>query len=688
MKLTTTIKMRNILAIIFLIFLTNTAVTQTDCNPPTNLLSEINNQDVTLTWSEPDFNPVNVLSAKPRINKDSSIDGSPIHKTIKSTSSQRDYLDVQFAFNCVDSSGETGVVSDGSFIYTSIWNKDYFLRYSIDGTSADTLIIPGVDSIRNMIYCEKNGLIYGSHFLNNSESVIYGMDFETLTLVESIEVPFLCRALGYNPTEDVFYTNNWDDDVKVVERTTGNIINTIPLNGSYGSYYGFAYDNVSDGGPYLWGFSHDGNGAELVQLDFPDLTETGFIMDVSEIGSGSNAGGLFIKSNLVDNTYTLGGIIQNDVIFGLELGEYTPPVLTGYNVYRNGIQINTDPVVNSLYTDYSLDPGTYTYEVTALYDISGSFYCESDPSNSVVVTIIDNPLILGGNVFAGSGKLDFGIANAYSFLGDDYILESSTDIDEFGYYFFFPVQPNYYYVSTHPDDNSQYKDSHINTYYGNVYHWEDSPPIHLENNLYNLDIELIEIAPLIPGAGMIAGKIISENKERDTNPAKNVSLLLLNSDDECIANVFSNESGDFKFSDLGNGTYKVLCEIMGKKMTPLEFTIDNHYQIYSNVNLLISEEEITLGIDDELPESVTFLSDIFPNPATNDAYIEISLMKNETVKFKLLSISGKVVESRSENLNTGLNRIIVSNSQLSAGIHFLNIEFENSFSINKKFIVY
>jgi type IX secretion system substrate protein len=681
--------MKNIYLISLLIISTQSLLTQTTCEPPTNFAAIVVEEDVTLSWTPPEFVTFSVKSTQQRINTDKFIDSSPTHKIFKQNTESRDYLDIQFTFPCYDASGETGIVSDGSYIYTSTWNDDYFIKYNLDGTFADTLRIAGISDIRGMVYCEKNRLIYGTQIIGSENNKIIAFDFETLTIVDIIETPYSARGLAYDPKQDVFYTNNWSDDVKVIDRITGNTIDTIPLTGSYSNYYGFAYDNYSAGGPYLWGFSQDNNGADLVQLAFPDLTETGFVLDLSDLSSGGLAGGLFVQPNLINGTVTLGGMIQNEIVFGLELGDVNPPVLSGYNIYRDDILQNSTPLTDTLYHDNNLDPATYTYIVSAVYnDIDGSFHCESDPTPPKSVTVMADPLILGGNVFVGSIKLDYGVASAYSFLGDDYILESCTDIDDLGYYFFFPFQPNLYYIATHPDEQSINKGVYINTYYGDVYHWEESSPIHLIENEYNLDINLIKISPSHEGVGRISGKIISENKNPSVNPATNVSMLLLNTESSCIANNYTDEFGNFSFSDIGIGTYKLLCEIMGKKMTPLEFTIDNNHQIYTDVNFLVSGDEIILGVDDELPESVSFLSEVFPNPATTNAYIEISLTKSESVILTLFDISGKIIESRVETLNIGLNRILVSNSQLSAGINFLNIEFENSLSINKKFIVY
>jgi len=68
--------------------------------------------------------------------------------------------------------------------------------------------------------------------------------------------------------------------------------------------------------------------------------------------------------------------------------------VTGYKIYRNGV--NIADTVNTRYTDYDLEPGTYSYYVKA-FDASGNV---SDVSNTVV---FDNqPPTAPENVFVTS----------------------------------------------------------------------------------------------------------------------------------------------------------------------------------------------------------------------------------------------------------------------------------------------
>lgn len=665
---------------------------QFNCEPPTNLNISVDLDNVTLNWYSPDNGSFVILREEQRNELFKIFDTSPVKRQIQNSFSTKDFLDIQFSFPTYFSSGEAGIACDGDYIYSTTWNDTLFFKYNLDGSFAETIAIPGVGWIRNLVYCPADGLFYGTKL--TGDHMILSMDFNTKTVVDTISLPpFSCRALGYNTDLDVFYTNDWSTDVLVVDRTSKLIINTLPLVGSYGNYYGFAYDNYSSGGPYLWGFSQDNNGAELVQLTLPGLMETGISIDIitNITGATGYAGGLFIQPDIVDSTVTLGGMVQNEVIFGLELENNIPPPpsLAGYNVYRDGNLLNTDLVIDTIYNDHSLDPGTYLYEITSVYhDTAGVFHCESDPVGPVTAIIEDQLLTLGGNVFVGTSKLDIGKAHSYNYDGNNIIHESSVDIGDFGYYFFFPFQSNDYYVVANPSANSAYYSDYIPTYYGDVYHWEDSPIIHLQNNLYNEDINLIEMLQQNIGVGNISGIVSLESKDLEIVPGSNVLILLFNSNNECISFNYTNIKGEFSFNQLGNGTYSLLCEIIGKKMNAEVYTLDDNNANYNGINFLVLGDEIVLGCNENIYENVNYISHIYPNPVSGYANVEISLFEREIVTFKVCDITGKVLESNVQSLNSGLNKVTINTTKFAQGIKFLVVEFKDNSKINRKFIVH
>lgn len=681
--------------ILTLLFVTIVLIgfSQRNCDPPQNLTSNVIATDVTLQWNSPQMSQFLVLSEGSRDDDRQFFDSSPWYTEIYNSASLKDYLDVQFTFPCHFSDGEAGIESDGQFIYTAKWQGSRFACYNFDGSIQDSFDIAGVNQVRDMAFCEIDGLMYGTEPSSGGNSRIYKMDFNTRTLLDIFYIEFEVRTLAYDPDLDVFYSNNWSSDVMTIDRQTGAILNTTPLTGTYGFYYGFAYDNWSAGGPFLWGFSQDGSGSELVQLALPDFNETGLVIDVSSLDTSDVvlAGGLFTQPGIIEGEVTLGGLIQNKVIFGLELADISPPppnsVLAGYSVYRDGSLQNTDLITDSMFIDPDLNPGEYQYQVTAVYtDTLGSIICESSPAGPVT-SIIEAPLALGGNVFAGTAKLDDGMARAYMTDGNTAALSYTTEIDNYGYYFFHNCQVSDYYLLCQPVPNSAFYESYIPTYYGDVYHWENSNTILLQANMYNADINLIQLVSSNTGSGRISGRVYLENKGILSPPAADVQFLLLNSNNECIAMKYSNTEGYFSFNELANGTYKLLCEITGKKMSPQIIVINDANPFSDGINFIVNEEEIVIGITENLPPGVLLISNIYPNPAVSSASIDIAVLKNELVKVSAFSPAGVIFNSFTQKLDAGLNKIKLSTEELPPGIYFINLKFHSNYQITRRFIV-
>jgi hypothetical protein len=57
--------------------------------------------------------------------------------------------------------------------------------------------------------------------------------------------------------------------------------------------------------------------------------------------------------------------------------------LLGYNIFRNGTQINEELVLEKKYIDENLEAGTYNYQVGAMYE-----HCESELTEVITITIL------------------------------------------------------------------------------------------------------------------------------------------------------------------------------------------------------------------------------------------------------------------------------------------------------------
>jgi len=276
---------------------------------------------------------------------------------------------------------EAGIETDGEFIYTSIWNgTGNFLKYDDTGNFIEEFTVAGAAGCRDIAY-------NGTYFYGGAASTtIFEMDFDAQSMVSTFTGPAASRAIAYNEVDDVFYCNNWSDDITQFDASGANL-GSFPVGPVGASYYGFAFDNYS-GGTYLWGYAQAGaNTNELVQIDLPSGAETGLYFDVGSVidpaGSGI-AGGLCIDGMFVPDVYSIIGNMQGISLWGVELVGNTS--LLGYNIYYSLDNGTFDLLEFTTETSYThMDPGTgfHCYYVTAVYE-SG----ESDPTDTECETLI------------------------------------------------------------------------------------------------------------------------------------------------------------------------------------------------------------------------------------------------------------------------------------------------------------
>jgi hypothetical protein len=263
--------------------------------------------------------------------------------------------------------GNAGAEFDGTYFYSTRWASNLLHQYDLSGNLVQEFSIPGVSGLRDLAY--DGTYFYGGAAANT----IYIMDFVSQTLIGTIASPEGVRSIAYNEDLDAFYVANWTTDIFLVDRN-GNTLSTIPA-ATHGltSMYGTAYDNLSDGGPYLWVFHQGASGTEahIAQLDLSTGMQTGVTHDVlTDLPASSPlAGGLFISTDFVPGKATIGGCAQGtpDMMICYELTEVSTWVSLGHTsgsiaagdsgsvwVYWHGV---TTEVIHEGYLGvYSNDP--------------------------------------------------------------------------------------------------------------------------------------------------------------------------------------------------------------------------------------------------------------------------------------------------------------------------------------------
>ena len=232
-----------------------------------------------------------------------------------------DPWDILFNFNGA-AAGAPGIETDGTNIFTCLWNGSDFHKYEMDGTIVDTFTVSGVSNIRDMAYD-------GTYFYGSPASMqIYVMDLQNQTLINTISVTCSgvtgVRHIAFDPELDSgnggFWIGNWSE-LGAIDMNGNQIYANITP--SVTSLYGSAYDPWTDGGPYLWVFAQPASNAVFHQFDIASQTFTGVSHDCSDapgFSAGISGGAAtFIQ----DGKFILLANIQQDpnLIVGYELAD-------------------------------------------------------------------------------------------------------------------------------------------------------------------------------------------------------------------------------------------------------------------------------------------------------------------------------------------------------------------------------
>jgi hypothetical protein len=270
-------------------------------------------------------------------------------------------LDLQQATGAL---GNAGSECDGTYFYSTRWATNLIHRFDLSGNLIEEFSIPGVNGLRDLAFD-------GTHMFGGAAAnTIYEMDFINKTLIGTISSPQQVRSIAYDEVSDAFWCANWATDITLVSKS-GASLGSFPaaVHGLAG-IYGTAYDNWTDGGPYLWIFDQ-GSGAGLPQLIYQanlgTTTMTGFSYNVlNDLGPNASAiaGGLFTVPNVFAGTVTIGGLLQGtpDVLFCYELAPYSTWISISPTSGTLAPATNLDMTVHLDATDIFM-PGVYEAEI-------------------------------------------------------------------------------------------------------------------------------------------------------------------------------------------------------------------------------------------------------------------------------------------------------------------------------------
>jgi len=295
---------------------------------------------------------------------------------------------------------------------------------------------------------------------------------------------------------------------------------------------------------------------------------------------------------------------------------------------------------------------------------------------------------LWGYVRAGDNYADHG--NVYLLKNEQGVVtinDTTIITDSLGMYHFGGVQQGHYYVKAELTSNSVYFNDYIPTYYEHAANWTVATLIELGQPSNPYTIHLIAAPDYGEGPGLVNGTISQDAKVNGNgSAAPNVEVLILDADSIPLTYLVTDQNGQFSFQDVALGHYIIYPEIAGKQTTPayVNLTVLNPT---SNVNFIVHEGSVVFGINDNLPKFMDAISEVYPNPVTEQASILINVSRSLTVTLSIANITGQQVKEFNTILRKGNNVVKFERSGLLPGYYFLKIRSSEGGSVVKKFII-
>jgi len=298
---------------------------------------------------------------------------------------------------------------------------------------------------------------------------------------------------------------------------------------------------------------------------------------------------------------------------------------------------------------------------------------------------------LSGQVFAGSNNqpLDEGMVYLILFdpLTNMLTAIDSMPLDSSNWYFFGPLACGDYLIKAAATSGSQYYSNYIPTYYGNSPFWGFAQTVSLAQANTQVTADVTLIAANNPGGpGFIGGDVTQGANKTDLGDAlSGIQVMLFNLSGDAIAYAYTDENGQFGFSNLAYGTYQVYVEALSVQTIPAVVTIGPDQPSVDNVHILVSESLISTGIEEFDFDGA--ISDVYPNPVGNDASIRINLENEVMVNISILDLTGRMISTHTVSVAGGESTVSISASQLKDGYYFLNIQdVDGNFSVTRKFM--
>lgn len=256
-----------------------------------------------------------------------------------------------------------------------------------------------------------------------------------------------------------------------------------------------------------------------------------------------------------------------------------------------------------------------------------------------------------------------------------------------GFYHFTNVNNGIYLIKAALEPSSSYYSTRMPTYYTASTQWNSATPVVVTTSLSNLYINLV--AGSNPGGSGFIGGYVSVGANKTGDPIEKIQVMLYTAAGEAVAFTYTDANGEYKFTNLAFGTYKVHVEILGKPCEEYLVTLDANNPTATDKSFDVNTKGITkkttaTGI---VTVKKAILA-LYPNPATNKINIQFESGTAHTTTIQIADMAGRVLISNPYTAQAGANVVELDVQNLTNGVYFvsvntLGIQYITTLSVNK-----
>jgi len=319
-------------------------------------------------------------------------------------------------------------------------------------------------------------------------------------------------------------------------------------------------------------------------------------------------------------------------------------------------------------------PGLYTVCLTVSSENCESSYCMN-------LNVGENEeFLLTGNAFAGN----YPLAEGFAFLintQNNFENHRATIINNGQ--FTFNALGGQYIVLAFPDFNTILNDHYLPTFYGNTIFWQNANVVNLYQNTENININLVYFNWNDYGSGSISGNVLYLEGEADD--FNNLTIVLLNMQNEVVKTTFIDENYGFRFENLPFGTYQIYAQKPGYQTYPLTVSVT-----VSNPNIEGITVEVGNGViyTDESNQIIDSNFEIiaYPNPVIDVLNFNLENQYNADVSVEVFDAAGRLVVQKTFDKKYDNKTISLNVEHLQKGVYFAKVEVNKQHNYKLKFV--